>query len=194
MNRREFLKTAGSAALMAAAGGCATSTRFVAQGEIRAMLMHLGWNMWSDIPVTSWGPYKGEELSCICAADHVRTDFGVWRRVTEQMAADGYNMIVIDLGEAMVYPSHPELAAKGAFDPDAMRRELDRLRALGLEPIPKLNFSTAHDTWLKDYGRMVSKTVRGRTVHYAYAPETGKAVIRMTAEGGTASFFTPLRL
>ena len=156
MNRREFLKTAGSAALMTAAGGCATSSRFVAQGEIRAMLMHLGWNMWSDIPVTSWGPYKGEELSCICAADHVRTDFGVWRRVTGQMAADGYNLIVIDLGEAMVYPSHPELAAKGALDPDAMRRELGRLRGLGLEPIPKLNFSTAHDTWLKDYGRMVS--------------------------------------
>ena len=27
---------------------------------------------------------------------------------------------------------------------------------MGLEPIPKMNFSTAHDTWLKDYHRMVS--------------------------------------
>ena len=27
---------------------------------------------------------------------------------------------------------------------------------MGLEPIPKLNFSTAHDTWLKEYGRQVS--------------------------------------
>jgi hypothetical protein len=37
-----------------------------------------------------------------------------------------------------------------------MRKEIARLRGLGIEPIPKLNFSTSHDTWLKDYGRMVS--------------------------------------
>ena len=158
MTRREFLKTGGSALATAALGGCAGAKagRFVASGEIRAMLMHLGWNMWSDIPVDAWGPYKGEELSCVCASDRVRTDFGVWRRVTEEMAACGYNMIVIDLGEAMVYPSHPELAAKGALDPAAMRQELDRLRGLGLEPIPKVNFSTAHDAWLGVYERMVS--------------------------------------
>ncbi len=27
---------------------------------------------------------------------------------------------------------------------------------MGIEPIPKLNFSAAHDAWLKDYSRMVS--------------------------------------
>lgn len=37
-----------------------------------------------------------------------------------------------------------------------MRKELARLRGMGLEPIPKLNFSTTHDSWLKDYQRMVS--------------------------------------
>ena len=37
-----------------------------------------------------------------------------------------------------------------------MRKELDRMRALGLEPLPKLNFSTCHDAWLKDYHRMIS--------------------------------------
>ena len=30
------------------------------------------------------------------------------------------------------------------------------MRALGLEPIPKLNFSACHDTWMKKYRRMVS--------------------------------------
>ena len=127
------------------------------QREIRGMLMHLGWNMWSDVPVSSWGPFKKpEELSLICAADHVRTDEGVWRRVTERLPKDGFNMIVIDLGEACFYPSHPELAVKGTWSVERMRKELSRLRGLGLEPIPKLNFSTAHDTWLKDYARMVS--------------------------------------
>jgi hypothetical protein len=30
------------------------------------------------------------------------------------------------------------------------------MRALGIEPIPKLNFSTCHDTWMKQYRRMIS--------------------------------------
>ena len=37
-----------------------------------------------------------------------------------------------------------------------MRKELDRIRAMGILPLPKLNFSTCHDGWLKDYHRMVS--------------------------------------
>ena len=121
------------------------------------MLMHLGWNMWCDSPVKYWGKYKTpEELSRVCAADHVRTDEAVWRRLTDRMVSSGCNMIVIDLGEACAYPSHPELAVRGTWSVDKVRGELDRLRRLGLEPIPKLNFSTGHDTWLKDYNHMVS--------------------------------------
>jgi len=30
------------------------------------------------------------------------------------------------------------------------------MRKIGLEPIPKLNFSATHDAWLKEYSRMVS--------------------------------------
>ena len=154
MTRREFVKGAAACGLFA---GCATSSgRFVAQGEIRAYLMHLGWNMWADQPVKKWGAYKPDEVNVVTAADSLRTDVGVWNRVTEQMAKDGYNMVIVDLGEALVYPSHPELSARGAWSPERMRDEIRRLRALGLEPIPKMNFSTAHDTWLGPYGRMVS--------------------------------------
>jgi len=32
-----------------------------------------------------------------------------------------------------------------------MKDEIARLKGLGLEPIPKLNFSACHDAWLKDY-------------------------------------------
>ena len=95
-----------------------------------------------------WAPHK--------AADHVRCDEEVWREVTEHMADVGANMLVIDLGEALFYPSHPELAVKGTWSPEKMRAELKRLRGLGIEPIPKLNFSTSHDAWLKDYARMIS--------------------------------------
>ena len=90
---------------------------------IYGLLIHLGRNMWA--------PHK--------AADHVRCDENVWREITEHMADVGANMLVIDLGEALFYPSHPELAVKGTWSPEKMRAELKRLRSLGIEPIPKLN-------------------------------------------------------
>ena len=74
---------------------------------------------------------------------------------------DAVNAMVengIPLGEIrlLVYPSHPELAVKGSWTPEKMRAELKRLRSLGVEPIPKLNFSACHDQWLKDYSFMLS--------------------------------------
>ena len=103
-----------------------------------AMLLQFGHNMWREV------------------YDHVRLDENLWREVTERFAESGGNLLLIDLAEQVLYPSHPELAVKGTWSPDRMRKELDRLRGLGLEPIPKLNFSTCHDFWLKDYSRMVS--------------------------------------
>jgi len=107
------------------------------------MLVHLGYNFWDE------GCPDGD-------VDHVRCDEKVWRDITNRLATSGGNMIVIDCGEAVAYPSHPELAVRGAWSVDKMKTELARLRSIGLEPIPKLNFSTAHDGWLKEYGRMVS--------------------------------------
>jgi hypothetical protein len=72
------------------------------------------------------------------------------------LAKAGCNQIVIDLAEILKYPSHPELTVKGSWSPEELRKELDRLRGMGFEVVPKLNFSTCHDTWLKDYHRMVS--------------------------------------
>ena len=40
-----------------------------------------------------------------------------------------------------------------------MRQKLQEIRDLGMEPLPKLNFSAAHDAWLKIYGRMISTPV-----------------------------------
>ena len=58
--------------------------------------------------------------------------------------------------EGIQLKSHPELSVKGSWTIERFRTELDRLRKMGLEPIPKLNFSAAHDIWLKDYSRMLS--------------------------------------
>jgi hypothetical protein len=39
---------------------------------------------------------------------------------------------------------------------DELKAELVKLRELGIEPIPKLNFSATHDLWMGPYSRMVS--------------------------------------
>ena len=156
MNRREFVKLS---MLSAAAGLAGCSTPGLARKKddfIWAGLFHMGTNMWSDQPVSSWGPYKGEELKLVCQADHVRFDERVWRSLTDRMVKVGMNMVIIDLGEAIQYPSHPELWVKGSWEIERFRKELARLRAIGLEPIPKMNFSAAHDVWLKKYERMLS--------------------------------------
>ena len=103
-------------------------------------LIHLGRNGWSES----------------AAADHVRFDEHLWHDVSEKLRTKGANTIVLSLGEAVRYPSHPELAVKGSWSPEKLRTELQRLRAMGFEVLPKLNFSTTHDVWLGEYARMVS--------------------------------------
>lgn len=137
MTRREFIGTAASAA---AGTICAPAWAGAKKPFIWAGLYHLGLNMWSEA--------KG--------ADHLRFDENEWRMITARMQEVGMNMVVIDLGEGVVYPSHPEIAVKGSWSVEKLRKELARLRAMGLEPIPKMNFSAAHDLWLGEYGRMLS--------------------------------------
>ena len=119
-------------------------------------LLHLSTNMWSDRQVSEWGPLKGADLQYVCAQPYLRFDETLWNDLVERMAGAGMNLIVIDLGDGVRYESHPKIAVKGAWSIAKLKRELAKLRALGLEPIPKMNFSTAHDAWLGMYVRRVS--------------------------------------
>ena len=78
----------------------------------------------------------------------------------------------------MEFPSHPELAVKGSWSPERMQKELERLRGLGLEPIPKLNFSAMHDEWLGDYGRMLCTDEYYRVLHLLHASSAKNKVIK----------------
>jgi len=156
VSRRTFL---GGAAAMAAAG-CATKTplaRYVAPGEIKALLLHLGHNMWCDYLPDDMGQELLRTPSGKGVPDVVlRSKDALWDKAVDRMVEKGLNMLVIDLGEGLVYPSHPELAIKGSWTPERMRAEIAKLNARGLEVIPKLNFSTTHNGWMKHYHRMVS--------------------------------------
>jgi len=142
MTRRDFCITA-AAATVAPALPAATPDRKV----IWANLVHLGVDMWVDHDVGDPNHGPPSELRC---------DEAQWREITARMHEKGLNTLLVDLAEGMVFPSHPDLAVKGAWSPDKMRDEIARLKALGITAMPKINFSTCHDSWFKDYGRMVS--------------------------------------
>jgi hypothetical protein len=117
---------------------------------IWAYLAHLSYNMWSDRHAPEW------DLEHVSAKPYLRFDLSLWRDMRQAMVDAGLNMVVLDLGDGVVYESHPEIAVEGAWTRAQLRRELAQLRDLGLEPIPKLNFSTSHDAWLGPYARCVS--------------------------------------
>lgn len=105
------------------------------------------WGMLLHPTSSMWRQRKAETLVC---------DPVVWDKTTQAMADGGLNTAVIDLGDAVMYESHPEIAVKGAWTRSQLCDHLDRLRDLGLRPVPKLNFSTVHGFWMGDYARMVS--------------------------------------
>ena len=136
---------------------------------IWGMLLHLGSNLWDDFLLgpDDWAKSVEEEKIrpnplgpsrrrnsryhsyLLCHDD-------LWKKAVDRMAAQGMNTVFIDLAEGMEYPSHPELAVPGTWSVEKMQKELARIRSLGMTPVPKLNFSTCHDSWLKEYHRMVS--------------------------------------
>jgi hypothetical protein len=118
------------------------------------LLVQMGYNTYADRDAPEfWTAANNPHLSF---SPSVRFDRATWNELVEAMVAAGMNAVVIGMAEAVRFESHPELAGEGAWTIDELREELARLRGLGIEPIPKLNFSTAHDAWLGPYGRCVS--------------------------------------
>jgi len=88
-----------------------------------------------------WGALKGENSAGFASKPYLRFDEKLWRDLLQAMRRGGLNSFVIDLGDAVAYRSHPEIAVKNAWSPRKLR-EKPALPRPGLEPIPKLNFST----------------------------------------------------
>lgn len=147
--RRSFLQsgmaTLAASPILSALAQSGLSAETSQNPLIWSVLLHLGRNMWGDTPRAYTPPV--DKFTC---------DEKLWVELTEKSAESGLNMIVIDLGEAVKYQTHPELAVEGAWSVDQLRADLDRMRKIGLEPIPKLNFSSCHDFWLGDYAKMLS--------------------------------------
>ncbi len=137
-NRRKFIKQVSAATVVSCMPNILLSQQKYSNDKIWALLLHLSVNMWKD---------KSADL---------QLSERLWNDVLEKMVNAGMNMVVIDLGDGVKYESHPEIAVNNAWTTTRLQDELGKIRNMGLEPIPKMNFSTGHDAWLGDYGRMVS--------------------------------------
>ncbi len=92
-------------------------------------------------------------------------DYSVWDELVASAAEKRFNTLLVSIGDGIKYESHPEISSPDAVSKEFLKKKLDEARALGLTPVPKLNFSTEHHAWLKDYRRMVSsKPYRQMTV------------------------------
>ena len=145
-NRREFLKDMAAGAAALAVAGCAGTGRAVARERLLpprmmwAYLAQLGMKMW-------------ERRSHYT---DLKVDDAVWSELTDRAAAAGVNVFVFDLGEGMVFPSHPELAVRGSWEPERMKGEIARLKKMGMIAVPKLNFSSSHDQWMGKWRKYLS--------------------------------------
>jgi len=137
-DRRKFIKQVSAAAVISSMPNVLLSQQKYSNDKIWALLLHLSVNMWKDY-------YPDLQLS-----------ESLWNDALKEMVNAGMNMLVIDLGDGIKYESHPEIAVNNAWSTTRLQDELGKIRKMGLEPIPKMNFSTCHDAWLGDYGRMVS--------------------------------------
>lgn len=117
-------------------------------------LIHLSFHMWEDENAPARGKYEKPRY---CENNNV--DVALWDKLIDFLSERKYNMLLIDVGDGIKYESHPEISAPDAWDKDFLKQKLAEIRAKGMVPIPKLNFSCCHHTWLKEYRRMVSTPV-----------------------------------
>ena len=138
-----------------------------------SILLHLGSNMWRK--KTDYTPeYIKDPEDDFIYRDHMYCDREVWQKVTEFLPSCGINTVIVDVGDGVILDSHPEIAVDGAWTKDEMRADIKRMRDLGLEVIPKCNFSCGHSAWMKDYAYMV-----GTETYYKFCDDVVAEIIEL---------------
>ena len=122
-------------------------------GFMKGILIHIGTNLW----------YEVGNQHCTCekvwqspAEDKIRFDTSLFYELIPHLTECGINTVILDLADGIIYESHPELKIEGSLSREEICEIIDKLRENDIKIIPKLNFSTCHDIWLKEYARMVS--------------------------------------
>lgn len=118
-----------------------------------AYLFHVSHNMWPDRDSTVFLGKSKDEIEHIVG--DLRIEWDKFDELIDFMPKCGFNTMLLDVGDAVRYDRHPELAENLTMSKDEFKKMLDKIRAKGMTPIPKLNFSGGHDAWMKEYSNMV---------------------------------------
>ena len=145
--RRDFILGAAGAA-GAVASGCAGLGKV---SNRRLLPPRMMWAYLAQFGIKLWERRKHYT--------DLKVDESMWKSMTERAGEIGVNVFVFDLAEGMVFPSHPELAVKGSWEPERMKNEIARLKKMGMMAVPKLNFSSSHDQWLGKWNKVSSMTM-----------------------------------
>jgi hypothetical protein len=148
ISRRQFVRTSVAASLLSPVISNVSFSAPKSDPLIWGNLLHLSFNMWEDRVALN------REMRYF--RPFLRFDEKLWNELLKKMAAAGMNMVVLDVGDGVLFKSHPEIAVENAWSIKKLKDELKKCRSLGLEPIPKLNFSSCHDAWMGEYSRQLS--------------------------------------
>jgi len=85
-------------------------------------------------------------------------DLDLAKGIIEQIAKAGFNLLIIDCADGLVYKSHPELTRRYSIPRSSLKKLLNYARKRKLELVPKLNFSQSiyhrHNYWFRPYNNL----------------------------------------
>ena len=83
-------------------------------------------------------------------------DLGLALEITEELARQQFTTLFIGVSDGVQYARHPELTRRYSVPMEQLATLAERARQLGLEVVPKLNFSRSaingHDHWMRAPG------------------------------------------
>ena len=79
-----------------------------------------------------------------------------WDETVAFLGEQGYDAVLIFVGDGVQYESHPEISLPGAWTKEKLKEKLSAIRALGMEPLPMLDFGAARDAWLGEAANSLS--------------------------------------
>ena len=96
--------------------------------KIWSTLVHLGTNFWYEE-----GNTRGQDelkLWKSPASPDIRFNRTVWNDYLAHIKKNNINTIILDIGDALQYKSHPEISCNGAWTHEEMLDEIKKLNKI----------------------------------------------------------------
>lgn len=88
-----------------------------------------------------------------------KKDVDLFYKLVDLAAEKGTNTILIFVGDAYCYESHPEIVCQNAWTKEELGDAIKHVKALGMDAVPMLNFSAVGNAWMGKYRKMMGSEV-----------------------------------